>query len=237
MQKQYDKYPPLKLSWLIWGLAATFYLIGFFHRVAPAVLTAELSADFDLSATALGNLTAFYFYSYVAMQLPTGIIADHWGPRRLLSLGTLIAAIGTWVFAMAPDVFFANLGRFMIGGSVAVAFVCTLKLAYHWLPAHQVSLATGIALFVGIVGAVFAGMPLRILVDLYDWRSVMQVVSLLTAMVAIAIWLIVRDDPEERAYKSFNATSQDSNEKKYIRRRSRKLQVTESKIITQVRIP
>ena len=60
--------------------------MGFFQRVAPAVMTAELMQDFSISAAALGNLSAFYFYSYVAMQIPTGILADTWGPRRLLTM-------------------------------------------------------------------------------------------------------------------------------------------------------
>jgi hypothetical protein len=33
------KYPPLWLSWSIWGIAALFYLAGFYHRVSPAVMT------------------------------------------------------------------------------------------------------------------------------------------------------------------------------------------------------
>ena len=33
-------------------------------------------------AVGFGNLSAFYFYSYVAVQIPTGLLADRWGPRR-----------------------------------------------------------------------------------------------------------------------------------------------------------
>ena len=44
---------------MIWGLGATFYLLGFFQRVAPAVMTTELMQEFSLNATALGNLSAF----------------------------------------------------------------------------------------------------------------------------------------------------------------------------------
>ena len=73
----------------VWGFGALFYLLGFFHRVAPAVITSELMRDFQISAAALGNLSAFYFYSYVFMQVPTGILADRWGPRRLLTVGAL----------------------------------------------------------------------------------------------------------------------------------------------------
>ena len=57
--------PPARLAWTMWGLGAALYLYAFFQRVAPGVMTVELSADFALSASALGNLSAFYFYSYV----------------------------------------------------------------------------------------------------------------------------------------------------------------------------
>ena len=79
--------PPLRSAWWVWAMAAPLYLVGFFHRVAPAVMTAELMRTFAIGATALGNLSAFYFYSYVLMQIPTGILADRWGPRRLLTAG------------------------------------------------------------------------------------------------------------------------------------------------------
>jgi len=56
------RYPPALLAWSVWGLGALLYLIGFYQRVAPAVITDRLMADFALGAAALGNLSAFYFY-------------------------------------------------------------------------------------------------------------------------------------------------------------------------------
>jgi sugar phosphate permease len=190
------------LAWFVWGTAAALYLYAFFQRVAPAVMTAELSADFALSASALGNLSAFYFYSYVAMQIPTGILADLWRPRRLLTAGALIAALGSVFFAFADTLALAAAGRFLIGGSVAVAFVCMLKLASHWFVPRQFALATGMALFTGIVGAVFAGVPLHLLVDAWGWRHVMAVSALFPLLIAVIIWLYVRDDPAEKGYLS-----------------------------------
>jgi MFS family permease len=187
---------------MIWGLGAVLYFIGFYQRVAPAVITSELTDAFQLSAAGLGNLSAFYFYSYVAMQIPTGILADRLGPRRLLTAGAIIAGAGTAVFAMAQDVAVANLGRLLIGASVGVAFVAMLKLASHWMPPRQFSLTSGIALTVGVLGAVCAGAPLRLLVNAFGWRSVMWASAALTLILAAAIWLIVRDDPVERGYAS-----------------------------------
>ncbi|MDQ5880281.1 MAG: hypothetical protein QG616_110 [Pseudomonadota bacterium] len=202
MNEQGRAYPPAVLAWSVWGLGALLYLIGFYQRVAPAVITDRLMADFTLGAAALGNLSAFYFYSYVAMQIPTGIIADRWGPRRLLTLGAGIAAIGTALFAFAPTIFWANAGRLLIGASVAVAFVSMLKLATRWFKPQQFALASGIALFCGVVGGVVAGVPLRMLVESFGWRPVMMVTAAVTAALCIAIWLFVRDDPSERGYAS-----------------------------------
>jgi len=95
MEKSNGGYPPLRLSWFMWGLGASLYLIGFFQRVTPAVITTELMHDFAISAAGLGSLSAFYFYSYVLMQVPTGILADRLGPRRLLTSGALVAGLGT----------------------------------------------------------------------------------------------------------------------------------------------
>jgi len=177
--------------------------MGFFQRVAPAVMTAELMQDFSISAAALGNLSAFYFYSYVAMQVPTGIIADTWGPRRLLSSGALVAASGILLFAVAPNIWWANCGRFLIGGSVAVAWVSTLKLAGDWFPAKYFAMISGIALFFGLVGAVFAGPPLRLLVVAFGWRSIMLASAVATFAICAGVWLFVRDHPAEKGYTGY----------------------------------
>ncbi len=194
--------PTALLAWSVWGLGALLYLIGFYQRVAPAVITDHLMADFAIGAAALGNLSAFYFYAYVAMQIPTGVIADRWGPRRLLTAGAGVAALGTVLFAMAPDIVWASAGRLLIGASVAVAFVSMLKLASHWFPPERYALVSGMALAMGVVGGVIAGVPLRALVEAFGWRPVMGVTAGLTGVLCVATGWHVRDDPSEKGHAS-----------------------------------
>jgi len=196
-------YPPLRLAFAVWGLGAALYLIGFYQRVAPAVITRELMSEFALGAAALGNLAAFYYYSYVAIQIPAGVLADYVGPRRILSAGAAIAAVGTLLFALAPNYAVAGLGRLLIGGSVGVAFVAMLKLASHWFAPTRFAMLSGLALACGMIGAVSAGVPQRLLVDAYGWRAVLGASAVLTVLLAVAIRLIVRDDPAERGYRSY----------------------------------
>ena len=196
------EFPPASLAWLVWGLGAALYLIAFYQRVAPAVITRELSADFGLSAASLGNLSAFYFYGYVVVQIPTGLLADRFGPRRVLAAGAVLTAIGTLLFALAPGVAWANAGRLAIGAAGGVAFVSMLKLATHWMPSRGFAFASGVALFTGVVGATLAGAPLRAAVDAVGWRAVMTASAAVTLAIAVAIWWVVRDDPRERGYRS-----------------------------------
>jgi sugar phosphate permease len=196
-------YPPLALAFTVWGLGAVLYLVGFFQRVAPAVLTRELSAEFALTAAALGNLSAVYFYSYVAIQIPTGVLADHYGPRRVLTAGAALAAAGTLLFAMAETLPLVLLGRLLIGASVGVAFVSMMKLSTHWFAPQRFAMIAGLALASGVVGAVSAGAPLRWMSDAFGWRGVMLGAGVASAILAVAIWLVVRDDPGQRGYRSY----------------------------------
>ena len=195
--------PPMTLAWFIWGLGALFYLAGFFQRLTPGVMTQELMHDFNISASGLGQLSALYFYAYVAMQIPTGILADTLGPRKLLTAGCMVAGFGTLLFALSPGFIGAGLGRLLIGGSVAVAFVGLLKLSSSWFPKKFYAFVTGNALSIGLIGAITAGPPLRFLIDIFNWRSVIFVTGLMTFVLGGLIWLVVRDWPQEKGYPGF----------------------------------
>ncbi len=194
--------PPLRLSFFIWGLAATFYLFGFFQRVTPGVLTEELSATFDLNRAALGNLSAFYFYFYAAMQIPVGLLVDRIGPRRILTAGCLLGGLGALLFGFAPTLAWAAIGRGLVGASVAVGWVSMLMLVAQWFSPGRFASMSGLSLAVGTMGAVLAGVPLRVLSDLFGWRAVMGASGMLAVTLGIVIWVYVRDTPSHRQFKN-----------------------------------
>ncbi len=189
--------PPVWRSWVIWGIAASFYLAAFYIRVSPAVMTQELMRDFRISGRELGNLSAFYFYAYVLMQVPTGVLVDSWGARRLLIGGALGAAAGTFLFASGDSFVLACLGRALVGASTAVGWVVTLKLATHWFPARRFATLTGLGLLVGNIGALFAQVPLRLLVESFGWRAVAFASSGFMLLTGFLAMLLVRNDPAE----------------------------------------
>lgn len=195
--------PPARLAFLMWGMAAGFYLFGFFQRVAPASLAGDLMRDFGLTAAALGNLSAFYFYAYAAMQLPTGVLVDRYGPSRLFFAGALLAGAGALLFALSPSMAGAALGRALIGAAHGFAWVSMLKLVAHWFPASRFASMSGLSLAVGTLGAVLAGPPLRWLADEYGWRTVIAASGGLALVLALLVRWKMRDDPLDLRYRSY----------------------------------
>ena len=156
--RQSDRYR--RLRGLAFALGAAAFVLAFFHRVAPGVVAADLRATFDTSATTLGFIAAFYFYPYAAMQLPSGVLADTIGPRRLFTAGTLVAGAGSLVFAFAPDVPWLLAGRALVGLGVAVAFVSVLKLVASWFSEREFGTWVGVLQMLGNLGGVLGAWPL-----------------------------------------------------------------------------
>src|SRR5204862_184422 len=92
--------------------------------------------------------------------------------RRLLIGGALVAALGTFLFASTGSYGLAAIGRLIVGGSTAIGWVVTLKIATHWFPPASFATMSGLGLFMGNIGALFAQVPLRMLVERFGWRAV-----------------------------------------------------------------
>ena len=201
-----EKYLPVAprwLSWSIWGIAALFYLTGFYQRVSPAVMTTELMRDFHIGAKDLGNLSGFYFYFYVVMQIPVGVLIDSWGARRLLVSGSLAAAAGTVLVGATTSFVLACTGRAVIGVATAVAWLVVLRLATHWFPSERFAMLTGLGLCFGNLGALFAQVPLRLLIEDFGWRTVVMASASVILVVGLLAWTLVKKDPAERGFRSY----------------------------------
>jgi MFS family permease len=178
-----------RLRRIAFALGVTAFGLAFFHRVAPAALAEELTRAFEASATALGVLAATYFYVYALMQLPTGVLVDTLGPRRVLAAGTLLAGAGSLVFALSDSFLGAAMGRTLVGLGVSVAFVCVLKINANWFDERRFATATGWANLVGIVGAFAATAPLAWLITAISWRTLFALLGLFSlAHASLTIW-------------------------------------------------
>lgn len=194
MQKKHSH--TLSYAWFVCALGAIFYSYEYLLRISPSVMEAQLEAHFGLSKTGFGFLSAFYYYAYVPMQIPVGILMDRYGPRRLLTLACLCCVIGTIIFASTNSFWVAASGRFLVGFGSAFAFVGVLKLATLWLPEDKLAMVSGLAAALGTLGAMLGDNLLGLMVSVIGWQETVYYTAIVGLFIIAVLWLGIKDHPE-----------------------------------------
>ncbi|MDP4725287.1 MAG: MFS transporter [Alphaproteobacteria bacterium] len=199
----------LKISkyqkWFIWGITSLFYLYETFLRVSPSVMTHDLMRDFEVNSASLGVLSSFYYYAYVILQVPCGMIVDKIGIRRIVTFSTLLCVAGTLLFAGSENLSLAKLGRFMVGAGSACAFISCLKVTVEWFSPMRFALVAGLSNMMGTFGGICAGRPLALFVNQLGWREASFWLGIIGLGVAVVAWCWLKDHPENQANKEQHA--------------------------------
>lgn len=193
-----------RLRWLGYGLLVSGFVLAFFHRNSPAAMAEALAAEWQAGPALLGTLAASYFWVYTAMQVPTGILADQVGPRRIVALGMVITGVGTVLFAVAPDAAWGAAARMLIGLGVSFPFISLMKFTAVWFPERQFATVSGLTVFIGNLGAVLAATPLVWLMARVAWQPVFVGIGVATLVLALAIGRLVHDKPEHAGLPPVN---------------------------------
>jgi predicted MFS family arabinose efflux permease len=175
------------------AIVVATYALSFFQRFAPAGIAADLVAAFNTSASSLGALAATYFYVYTVMQVPTGILVDTLGPRRILLIGGLVGGVGSLLFALASGLELALVGRTLIGLGVSVTFIAMLKIIAVSFDERRFATLVGLAMLIGNLGSVLAGAPLSWLAQVVSWRHIFVALAAMSLLLGVACWVLLRE--------------------------------------------
>ncbi|MHB1128103.1 MAG: MFS transporter [Bacillota bacterium] len=188
----------LRLRWAMWGVLSAVYVISNFHRVAPTVVSSELMAAFKTTGASLGSLGATYFYVYMIMQIPSGLLVDSLGPRKTATVGALVAGIGSIIFGNAGSLGVAFAGRLMVGLGMSVILVSIAKTASVWFREKEFATVFGMTMILGASGGLLATTPLSFMANSLGWEMSFITFGLLTVFLALMIWILVRDHPSQK---------------------------------------
>lgn len=182
-------------KWFAFAVVISLYFNSYLYRVSTAVIAPSLVEEFHIGPKDLALLSSMYFYTFALAQFPLGPALDRLGPRIMcFSLG-IVAAIGAMVFAGASTFMAAVAGRALIGVGVSVAFMGTLKVLANWFRANEFATMSALAMGIGNIGALSATFPLALAMGWLGWRVTFLILSFMTLLSAVAIWIFVRDRP------------------------------------------
>lgn len=199
----------LKYRWAIFGILAFAYFFVYFHRVSTAVVSEDLQETFGVGAASIALLSSAYFYAYTIMQLPSGLLTDSWGPRKTVSIFTMVAAAGAILTGIASSFLLVIAGRLLIGVGVAMVYIPIMKILATWYRKNEFASLSGILLAVGNIGALSAAGPLALMSDAMGWQQVFLALGVITVVLAVVAWMITRDRPDDMGLPTIQAIEPD----------------------------
>ncbi|MGZ5133902.1 MAG: MFS transporter [Flavitalea sp.] len=169
-------------------------VINYLDRSNLSVAATGLSKELTLSSVELGLVFSAFGWTYAALQIPGGIIADRFGPRILYAF-----CLVTWSLATVAQGFvkgFASLFAFRLatGAFEAPSYPMNNRIVTSWFPDHE--RASSIAMYVSgqFIGLAFLTPVLVALQHYAGWRGLF-IVTGLVGLVWGLVWYIFYRDP------------------------------------------
>lgn len=165
-------------SVIMFMLAALFLFFEMAIQVSPGIMTEPLMNSFNINVFWLGLMSGAYFITYTFMQVPAGLFYDRFTAKSVIMVPLLICTIGSFLFALAPNVYLAACARIFMGFGSAFAFIGVLVVASKVFPAHYFAFIAGVTQMLAALGAMCGTLPLVPLIHTLGWRGTMLVISL-----------------------------------------------------------
>lgn len=153
--------------------------------------------DLKINAHQLGVISSLFYVSYTLMQIPAGLLVDRFGPRRLLTIATILCALATILSGIATNATTAAFGRLLIGFGASFAYACPLLVAKYWFASKRFAMIGGCIQALGALGAIVGNEPVAHLANHIGWRQTCYYSGLFGLLLALIMWLIVRDKPTQ----------------------------------------
>lgn len=195
------------LPYLMWLFPLSFFAYQFILRLWPGLMMHQIMDQFSIDASHFGLLAAFYYYGYAGMQIPVAILLERFGVRRVVFLFAVICGLATLMFTHTNHFYVAVLSRFLIGAGSAVGFLAISKVVSEWFPKEHYARMIGFSFTFGLMGAIFGGKPVSLLIETYPWQSVALTLATISIVIGCLTYFILRSpqtNNEQKEEEQFN---------------------------------
>ena len=195
-----------RIRWKIGGLLCTGALVNYFQRVNISVAGDSIMKDFQLTQTQMGTVFSAFVLGYTLFQVPGGILADRFGPRRVLACAMATWGILTFLSGMIGEIsLLTGLSvlnalialRFLFGIFQAPMFPTSTRTVTNWFPLSERARANGLAISGISIGSFLVPPLVSWMIIRWSWQSSFYIASVSSLLLAVAWALYVRDYPSQ----------------------------------------
>jgi MFS transporter, ACS family, hexuronate transporter len=179
--------------WVVLGLATVLQVGVSMPQQTPAAIGPILTRELGLSRSELGLLTSAIWGGMLLGMLPSGVLADRFGERRVIAVGATLLGLVLLLAAQAPT-FWWLFGLLLLAafGSSSASPGGTKAIA-SWFPPHQRGLAMGVRQMGVTAAGVIASVLLPPIAVAAHWEAAFRTVAAIVLGVTVVFALVYRE--------------------------------------------
>ena len=186
------QFPGTKVRYTI--LAAVFVnvVINYMDRSNISVSGALISKELHFDSIKMGYVFSAFGWSYAALQIPGGILADRFGVRLLYSVSLILWSLATLAQGLAVGFITLMILRFLVGAFEAPSYPMNNRIVTSWFPDNE--RASAIAMYTSgqFVGLAFLT-PVLTYIEAYSgWRGLFYISGTIGILWGISWYFIYR---------------------------------------------
>ena len=189
--------------WLIFGIMAIAYVFVYFPQAVPRGCCSRPTEN-------LRNVRRIYGASCIRVLLPLHVDAVarrascrfSWPPQDCNCVSHDCRVGQPHLRTGSGSLDIAVAARVMVGLGVSMVFIPTMKILSQWFRIREFAFMTAILTTMGGLGALVAATPLALMTGWVGWRVSFEIIAAGTFLIAILVWLFVRNRPQDMGWPS-----------------------------------
>ena len=181
---------PLRLRWVMVGLAFLATMLNYVHRLSFNYLSADGELRKLIPDDAFGYIGAAFFVAYMLSNAFSGLIIDRLGTRLGYALCMAFWTTAGLLHAFVVTPFQFGICRFLLGIGEAGNWPAALKLTSEWFEPHERSTASGIFNSGSAIGAIIVPPLIAVMAANYGWQSTFIILAVFGYLWLVVYWFV-----------------------------------------------
>lgn len=183
-----------------WLFAIAFFIIGiiaYMDRSNISIIAGPMMEDLNMNKTQFGLLASFFSLGYALMQVPSGMLAEKFGPKKMLTIALIWWSAFTILTGIVKNHGLLYLVRFLFGIGEAPMYPSNAVFNSYWFNKNEKGRASSALLAGSYFGPVIAPIVTITIMNAFGWQAVFYIFGLIGVIIAILWVIIAKDLPEQ----------------------------------------
>ena len=183
-----------------WYFAIAFFVIGviaYMDRANISIIAQPMMEDLGMTKTQFGFLASFFSLGYALMQVPSGWLAEKYGPRKMLTIALVWWSAFTILTGVVKNHGVLYAVRFLFGVGEAPMYPSNAVFNTYWFGRNEKGRASSALLAGSYFGPIIAPVVTIWIVNMFGWQAVFYIFGLVGILIAVLWAVIAKDLPEQ----------------------------------------